>query len=390
MRKKVQFPISKVSGKRKPVVLISTPLYPPYTGGGPTYFSTLVYIMNDKVDFVVHTMQNPKKNKFETEGNVFIYRIQPYMLYSPTVVKYAVIAPVTMLSLFYLWLKYRPRAIHAHSNGIFGLLVSLFSKIFNIDLIKEVQDMQDPAFNIKSGNVVKFIACGGAVEKKLLSIGIPSNKIVKYPAINPPDCKQIYTKLKPEIEKRQADQDKGKRVKLIFIGWLDRKDKGIDILLKAYKIVLSKVNNVSLTLVGNGPDIEYCQDYIKNNDLNHVELLGSIDYGSAMKELSRSDIVILPSRFEAQGRAIIEGYQFGKPAVGTRVFGIPELIEHGKTGLLVEPENPDEMAKAIIKLIKNEKLRDTMGAEGRKFLATQPAWDKLADDFYELYVKGYV
>jgi glycosyltransferase involved in cell wall biosynthesis len=124
--------------------------------------------------------------------------------------------------------------------------------------------------------------------------------------------------------------------------------------------------------------------------LNHVSILGSIEYESAMKEISGSDIVILPSRFEAQGRAILEGYQFGKPAIGTRVYGIPELIKHGKTGLLVEPENPEMMAKAIIKLVKNKNLRYTMGKEGKEFLDKQPSWDKLADDFYELYLKGYI
>ena len=387
MQKAQQLPISKISGKPKPVVLISTPLYPPYTGGAPTYFSTLVNVLKKRVDFVIYTMQTPDKDRLEREDNVYIYRIQPYMLYSPTTLKYLVIPPKTLISLFLLWVKYKPRVIHAHSNGIFGLLVSLFSKIFNIDLIKEVQDLRDPAFNLKAGKVLKFIACGGAVEKKLLDIGVPSNKIIKYPAINPPRCKQIHQKFKssPEILKwAKASQNE---IRLIFVGWLDRNDKGIDILLEAYKLVSAKTKNISLVLIGDGPDRNFCENYINIHSLKKVEILGSIDYEATMFEIARADIVILPSRFEAQGRAILEGYQFAKPAIGTRVFGIPELIEHGKTGLLVEPENPKALAKAISMLVKDRELRETMGKNGRKFLGTQPGWDELAEDFYRLYVR---
>ena len=103
MQKAQQLPISKISGKPKPVVLISTPLYPPYTGGAPTYFSTLVNVLKKRVDFVIYTMQTPDKDRLEREDNVYIYRIQPYMLYSPTTLKYLVIPPKTLISLFLLW-----------------------------------------------------------------------------------------------------------------------------------------------------------------------------------------------------------------------------------------------------------------------------------------------
>ena len=59
MRKGRQFPPSKISGKRKPVVLMYTTMYPPFTGAAPLYFSTLANMLKDKVDFIVFTQQFP-------------------------------------------------------------------------------------------------------------------------------------------------------------------------------------------------------------------------------------------------------------------------------------------------------------------------------------------
>jgi glycosyltransferase involved in cell wall biosynthesis len=76
------------------------------------------------------------------------------------------------------------------------------------------------------------------------------------------------------------------------------------------------------------------------------------------------DIVAVPSHIEAFGRVVVEAMAAGKPVVGTDGFGIAEIIENGKTGLLVPPKNPNTLAQALIKLLENPDLREKMGEQG--------------------------
>jgi glycosyltransferase involved in cell wall biosynthesis len=378
---------SKLSGKPRPTALISIALYPPYTGGGPTYFSTLVDQLKEKVDFIILTQSCKDAKIIDKQDNVFIYRLQPYLQWYPAVMKYLFIVPITLLAMLYFWVRYRP-VIHAHSSGIYGFVIGLFSLMFQADMLKEVQDLRDPGYNLKFGKVKKYIACGGAVEDKLKSLGIPDDQIIKYPAINPPSVEQIFSEITtegsemPKIESRPEK----KGTKLLFVGWLDSIDKGVDVLLEAFKIASLEKEDISLSLIGDGPDRQYCERFILENDLKNINILGRLDYSSTMEHIDESDIIVLPSKLEAQGRAIIEGYQFSKPAIGTKVGGIPELIEHGKTGLLVEPEQPNELAKAILKLANDPKLRQELGKNGFEFLKTMPTWQDLADDIYKEYI----
>jgi glycosyltransferase involved in cell wall biosynthesis len=378
---------SKLSGKQRPIALISIALYPPYTGGGPTYFSTLVNQLKKKVDFIILTQSNKEAKIIDKQENVHIYRIQPYLQWYPAIMKYLFIVPITLLAMLYFWIRYRP-VIHAHSSGIYGFVISLFSLIFQAEILKEVQDLRDPGFNLKFGRVKKYIACGGAVEDKLKSLDIPDDQIIKYPAINPPVVEQIFnkiTKVDSETHKTKPKLEE-EGTKLLFVGWLDRVDKGVDVLLDAFKIVSKESEDIQLSLIGDGPDRTYCERFIENNNLKKIYLMGKLDYESTLRHINESDIIVLPSKLEAQGRAIIEGYQFSKPAIGTRVGGVPELIKHNKTGLLVDPEEPNELANVILKLAHDPELRKKMGKNGYEFLKTMPTWQDLADDIYNQYL----
>jgi glycosyltransferase involved in cell wall biosynthesis len=81
--------------------------------------------------------------------------------------------------------------------------------------------------------------------------------------------------------------------------------------------------------------------------------------------LNAADMVVLPSRSEGRPNAVLEAQACGLPVVATRVGGTPELIEDGRTGLLVEPENVEALARAIARLRDDAGLRLRLGQEGR-------------------------
>ena len=77
------------------------------------------------------------------------------------------------------------------------------------------------------------------------------------------------------------------------------------------------------------------------------------------------DVAVLPSYREAQGLSILEAMALGRPVIASAVGGIPEMIEHGRTGLLVPPRDPDALANAIIRMLQDHPYADTLGKAGR-------------------------
>jgi len=373
---------SKISGKRRPVVLISSPTYLPRAGGASTYFSTLIELTKDRVDFVIYTMKDPDAPKLEKIGNVWIYRMQPNLIDSNTVLKYLIVPPATLATLFAMWLKFRPQIIHAHANGIFGYTSSIFSSVMRLNMVKEVQDMSDPAFNLKMGKVETYVSTGYTIEKKLMDIGIPKKKIITYPSLNPKIDPGVRKKLRPKKHIHDGP------IELLCIAAL-RPYKGVDTLLKAFKHISAKHPDTKLKIIGEGGMREELEKYIGDNNLKGVQMIPRLDaYSDLLHEMATCDILVLASRAaEGNPRVILESWQFERPVVVTSAGGTGELIENEQNGMIVAPEDHEAFAKAVIKLIENPKLRRKVGKNGKKFLDKIPSWEDLAEDIYAEYVK---
>jgi L-malate glycosyltransferase len=124
----------------------------------------------------------------------------------------------------------------------------------------------------------------------------------------------------------------------------------IDIFAKVNAKVPSK-----LLLVGEGPDMPKIQTKIQAMELSdRVHFLGKQD--DVAQIISVADLMLLPSEKESFGLVALEAMACGVPTIGSRAGGIPELVEHGKSGYLSSIGNTDDMAANAIKLLTNEKL----------------------------------
>jgi L-malate glycosyltransferase len=153
-----------------------------------------------------------------------------------------------------------------------------------------------------------------------------------------------------------------------YIGQITER-KGIEYLITALPLVRKKTSNFKLLMIGGrkAEDEKYfsrIKGMIKELSLeNEVYFAGVVeDVSSAINNL---DIIVLPSLEERCSRSLIEALACGKPAVATRVGGTPEIIEDGLNGFLVNPEDPKDMAEAVLKLLEDKILRLRMGKEGR-------------------------
>lgn len=154
---------------------------------------------------------------------------------------------------------------------------------------------------------------------------------------------------------RGSGQDDGY---VLFLGRLSR-EKGVETLLKAHAI---SSGGWRLVVAGTGPLGEELK--AKYNPSNFVGYIAG-DALTAM--IDRASVVVVPSEwYENCPMSVLEAMAYGKPVVGSRMGGIPELVEDGKTGLLYEAGNVSELASTLDRLMASPDLRRQMGAAARQ------------------------
>lgn len=140
-------------------------------------------------------------------------------------------------------------------------------------------------------------------------------------------------------------------------------EKGHPTLLEAWPAVLAAVPDARLVVVGEGSRREALEAQADElGVLDGVVFTGRRDDVPAVT--AALDVAVLPSYREAQGLSILEAMALSRPVVASAVGGIPEMIEDGRTGLLVPPHDAPALAAAITRLLTDHALADTIGRAG--------------------------
>jgi len=176
------------------------------------------------------------------------------------------------------------------------------------------------------------------------------------------------------------------RAVVVQVSWIIP-EKGIHDLLRAACLVLSQIPDVQFVIVGDGPRrMEYQELAAELRISEHVTWTGVVRDPLSEGVYSAADVVCQMSRWEEVfGQVIAEAMASGKPVVGTRVGGIPELIDDGETGFLVERGDIHAMAERILYLLNDPGQRMKMGNKGLE--ATEAKFDhrKNVSKLIELY-----
>jgi len=162
--------------------------------------------------------------------------------------------------------------------------------------------------------------------------------------------------------------------------------KGIEYLIAAMSSVVKCQPRARLLLVGDGPLRTGLVQQVAAAGLQEsVVFAGERPNRTIPGYLRACDVAVLSSRIETTSLFALEAMASGKPLIGTRVGGIPELIEDGRTGILVEPGRPDELAEAICDLLASPERRLAMGAAGRERVVAGFTWRAIAERTAGLY-----
>jgi glycosyltransferase involved in cell wall biosynthesis len=185
--------------------------------------------------------------------------------------------------------------------------------------------------------------------------------------------------------------DRSRAVKplLLCVGRLKRY-KSVAVLLRAMPKILSTFANAELAIVGQGPEREQLERLAWNLGLaSSVRFHGYLPKAAKEDLLSRGWITVCPSAFEGWGVVCMEASARGMPVVAARVAGLQDAVVDGVTGLLVPYGDSAALAEAVIRLIKDRQVRETMGRAGRDWAGAH-SWDKSADSFLQIVVAHLV
>lgn len=154
---------------------------------------------------------------------------------------------------------------------------------------------------------------------------------------------------------------------LLYVGRLDN-EKGVDYLIKAIPKIVNTHPKTHLYIVGKGNEERHLKKLTYNLNLRrYITFIGKSKHKDIQKYYKKSTLIIVPSvNIENLPTVAIEAMSIGRPIIGTKIGGIPELIEHGKTGYLIEPNNTEQITKIINKLLDDTNLINKLGCNARK------------------------
>ncbi len=160
--------------------------------------------------------------------------------------------------------------------------------------------------------------------------------------------------------------------------------KGHDVLIRAFSILPTKAVAPHLLIPGDGPERLSLEALATS--LGVAERVHFLGYTSDVAQVYRAaDIFALASRGDAFGLVLAEAGYFGLPSVSTRVGGIPEVVEHGRTGLLVRPDDSGAFARAMTQLMDDSILRARLGSQAASRVASLFTIQRMARQFEEEY-----
>ncbi|MFA3783653.1 glycosyltransferase [Melioribacteraceae bacterium 4301-Me] len=222
-----------------------------------------------------------------------------------------------------------------------------------------------------------FILMSETVKRDLIKI----KKDAKYKLLFHP----IYSNFGELIDKQAAKEKLGIKSEknILFFGFI-RKYKGLDILLKAVALLKDKID---LNLIVAGEFYEDENKYlslIKQLDIEKKVTLHNdfIPTADVKYYFSAADVVVLPYKDATQSGIVQIANNFNKPVIATKVGGLTEMIEDGKTGFLIEKENPEQLADTIIRFYEENKefeFTQNIKAEVEKY-----SWQKFTAEMMEI------
>jgi len=163
-------------------------------------------------------------------------------------------------------------------------------------------------------------------------------------------------------------------------------EKGFDEAVTAFATVVDQFPTARLTIAGDGPERQNLTKQIIELGLSgSIEFTGNLAPDKVLHLIDQATLVLVPSRSEGFGLVALEAGMMGRPVVATRVGGLPEVVLHRKTGLLVEQQEPEGLADAIRFLLSQPQAATAFGKAARQRVQEVFSFEHYVDAYDDLY-----
>ena len=267
-----------------------------------------------------------------------------YIIHRSTISKLTTLARIKNIDL-----------IHLNNQVILNFMGVFIAKSLSIPCLSHLRTFNSYGLNNSKISYTKkiminYIAISEQIKQHWVEKGLDSKKIdVIYNVYQPCDDDAF-----PDNDISSMSTYDG--YKILFVGRLIE-CKGIPFLIESFRRVLKNNINARLFLVGDGVEVDRIRENISFLNIEpYVFFLGYQENPRSF--MSIADLLVLPSKEEGFGRVLLEAMGAGTPVIGTNIGGIPEIIEHGTNGLLVDHGDIEALKNSIIKILKNNSLRE--------------------------------
>jgi len=155
--------------------------------------------------------------------------------------------------------------------------------------------------------------------------------------------------------------------------------------LRAFALIRAAKADARLIVIGGGDQEERLKAIVRDERIEGVEFHGPVTHREVAAWFDRADIFVNSSRADNMPNSIIEAFASGLPVVTTRPGGIPFIVEHERNGLLVEVDDPDALAAAVLRLLDDPALAGRLVQEGRRDCRERYSWEVARAHWSDLY-----
>lgn len=364
--------------------------YYPFVGGNETQCKLLseeLTIMGTNVMVITTHLREARIH--ENMNGINVYRVLPPVLFNKIM-----FIPTTLFCNFFLFLfliikRKEYDIIHAHQAVWYALGAVITAKLLRKKCIIKVSG-SGPSGNMAFWSKSKFGSLAVTILKKancIISLSEEINHELAQTGIHD-NIITIHNGVKIELNKKYESDSKMNDLRkryqniAIYVGRLS-KEKGVDILLKAWDEVRKQEYQGALVIIGDGPLRRNLELYSRTNLIDSIFFMG--EQHNVVPYLQSSDIFILPSRAEGMSNALLEAMSVGLPCIASNIGGNIKLIKNKETGLTFESENPQSLVQCIIEMFQKKDLALELGNNAKEFIKKDFLIQVIATQYIKLY-----
>ena len=186
---------------------------------------------------------------------------------------------------------------------------------------------------------------------------------------------KIFTPIKNKVDEKY----------ILYSGRLDYR-KGLFDLIESSKIICPAHPEISFVITGKGILIDKLKRRVNESGLKkNFNFVGFVSREKLIQLYQQATIYVLPSHYEGLPTVLLEAMACGCPVVATSVSGNLDVLTQGHDGILVPPKSPDKIAEAVLKLLDDEKMRNTLGINARNTIENRFTWSIISKKFLHFY-----